>query len=238
MGWGRVSVVLQAAPGEEGSESQTVQSDISDDDLADRLSRLGVELSTSDSREDRLRCCELLSEEDFWRTNYALHSNKKRVKNWLWVHQRYRRYLEGLVATAENAVARKAADETSKVETALKKIKSDFNKLAGKIDSHSEFEDTQLFKFFLENEPECESDVKHLMEEHADGSFDERVRSAISAGVEGIDEVAAAIEDYVEWMKSHMEGEERALVRRWLSLSKESYKKYRSNLSWKWAMVY
>lgn len=42
----------------------------------------------------------------------------------------------------------------SKTETASRAVESSFKTLLGKVDKHSDFEDTQLFRFFKENVPE------------------------------------------------------------------------------------
>lgn len=51
-------------------------------------------------------------------------------------------------------------DDALKAESAAKDVESSFRSLASKIDTHSEFEDTQLFRFFKENVPEVQDEIK------------------------------------------------------------------------------
>lgn len=51
-------------------------------------------------------------------------------------------------------------DDVLKVESAVKDVESSFRSLVSKIETHSEFEDTQLFRFFKENVPEIQDEIK------------------------------------------------------------------------------
>ena len=51
-------------------------------------------------------------------------------------------------------------DDVLKAESAAKDVESSFRSLVSKIETHSEFEDTQLFRFFKENVPEVQDEIK------------------------------------------------------------------------------
>lgn len=231
-GWGSVSKVLEAAKDFQAPE---VPSDISDSELNDKLVCFGVDVSGGASRDEQLKCYAILSTEEFWRQFFHLHACQSYVKNWMWVHDKYRKYLDALVSKAEAATKLEGAQ----FQKAVMKLGGDFEKFNSKICSHSEFEDGQLFKFFLDNKSEgCKAKLDKLMEEHQDIRQTDEIRGALSKGADGSEELLAAIQQYSEGMKLHMAEEERVLVKSWLSLSKEEYKKYRSYLSWKYAMMY
>ena len=65
---------------------------LSDADLIGRLEALGVSSDgvVAPSRESLETSFLLVSQPDFWRQHHDLHPNRSRVKNWLWVHERYR----------------------------------------------------------------------------------------------------------------------------------------------------
>lgn len=68
-------------------------------------------------------------------------------------------------------------DDVHKAESAVKGLESSFRSLVSKIETHSEFEDTQLFRFFKENVPDVQDEIKwdmgRTMGAHEDGRIDE-----------------------------------------------------------------
>lgn len=231
-GWGSVSKVLEIAKDFQAPE---VSDNISDSEVHDKLVQFGVDVSDGVSKDEQLKCYAILSSQDFWRQFFHLHAHRGYVKNWMWVHDKYRQYLDAMVNKAQAAIKVEGAE----FQKVAKKLKGDFEKFHSKICNHSTFEDEQLFKFFLENNPgECNTELEKLMEEHQDTSATNEVREALGKGADESQGLLAAIQQYSEGMKVHMANEEKVLVQRWLSLSKEEYKKYRSYLSWKYAMMY
>ncbi|CAM9791527.1 unnamed protein product, partial [Hapterophycus canaliculatus] len=116
---------------------------------------------------------------------------------------------------------------SSKTDSAMRSIDSSFRSLLGKIGRHSDFEDTQLFRFFAENVPATADQIRSLRADHTEKGLEsdalERIKTLRSApttaaAVSGGDDVAAAaavasaLEAYAASLNAHLEREERALV--------------------------
>ena len=85
-----------------------------------------------------------------------LHPLQKRVKNWLFVHEKYRGFVAEIV-------------EKSKSD--LDESKALFTKFDNKLSGHSEFEETMLFKFMKENIDDSvmpQSILNELSDDHND----------------------------------------------------------------------
>lgn len=237
---------------EDGAEPA---SDISDEQVNQFLSENGVEVEEADSPEDCRRVLQSLrSNPTFWVKHYTLHPNAKRVKNWLWVHDRYRAQVDALQALA-TSLPSFDKDKPTVLQSAAKKLLADYNKFVGKIEKHSEFEDEQLFKFFLNEKIGAEDStintsaaLNSLTKEHGDVKNVTELQECLQKMIKGpgldttMDNLKEQVErkmtDYVDDLKQHLDAEERAIVALWLQLTPAQYKKYRSYLSWKYAMMY
>ena len=114
---------------------------MSDDDINGKLKEHGILSMNFKDKNDKIKCLIMIGNVNFWRINAELHPNYKRVKNWLWVHTRYRNEVNGFVELAKD-------DITDEIYLDIQKR---FNKFDGKLAKHSAFEDDMLFKFFKEN---------------------------------------------------------------------------------------
>lgn len=157
----------------------------------------------------------------FWQTYASLHPNFKRVKNWLWVHDRYRAQAKDLTTGSTTA--------------------ADFRKFHAKIEAHSKYEDTQLFQFFLDSKIMNITDaLQKLTEQHSDI----RTVAAIQQGYGNHKDkhkdvhMQPLLQEYVNDMLQHLDFEEKTIVGPWLQLTDEQYKKYRTYLSWKYCFMY
>jgi hemerythrin-like domain-containing protein len=158
----------------------------------------------------------------FWQKHASLHPNFKRVKNWLWVHDRYRSQAKHL---------------TSGTATA-----ADFSKFHAKIEAHSEYEDTQLFQFFLDSKIKMpDGALQKLMEQHSDIRTVAEIQQGYgnSGRNNGKQKpMQPLLQEYVNNMLQHLDLEEKTIVGPWLQLTDEQYKKYRTYLSWKYCFMY
>lgn len=128
-----------------------------------------------------------------------------------------------------DASGRKAA------QTALK---SKFEKLAGKIEAHSQFEDSQLFKYFLDHDPSSREALEELGKQHAELVLTKDISAALGKEDTDVGELSEKIQTYHKELLQHLEAEELALVHRWLNLDSSQYSTYRSYLSWKYGAMY
>lgn len=223
-------------------ESDT-NSPVSEPEVHEFLAGNGVALTEADETADRQAAFHALTKSsDFWVKHHSLHPNRSRVKNWLWVHSRYRDQASAIVKSA-NEISNQ--DDPKVVQTSVKKVLADFNKFAGKIKSHSEFEDTQLFKFFVEEDIGSSAEtLTTLMEQHSDIKQVSEIQDicqnilADPASGDAKGELTTKISAYVKDLEAHLENEEHTIVALWLQLTPTQYKKYRSYLSWKYAMMY
>ncbi|CAN0347733.1 unnamed protein product [Pylaiella littoralis] len=222
-------------------------------ELSSRLLALGVDMGEA-SVADATRCWQLVAEQGFWRDHYDWHPGKKRVKAWLFVHQKFRASAESIVEAAEAMqTGITGGCEASKTDKASRKVESSFKSLLGKVDKHSDFEDTQLFRFFEENTPEIAGQISALEADHAENQLETGARECLTTlrsapttagGVSGGADVAAAaaavdaLKAYVASLKGHLDREERAIVGPWLNLDPEMYLKYRTYLVGKYRLVY
>jgi len=176
-----------------------------------------IEASELKSEDDLVAVVKIVLSLDFWRFNAQLHPNHGRVKNWLWVHSRYRNQMNDLLRIASGSF------ETGKTK---------FEAFQKKINSHSDFEDNQLFKFFCDEKLDVEG-FQELKKQHEDDEVIQAVRNAADS-----ESLVKALEEYVSSMKNHLELEERTTVHLWLNLSNLQYARFRSYLSWAYSMMY
>lgn len=232
-GWGTVSSLIKVAEGFTAPESV---GDLPEEELESRLRELGVALEDTDSLDAKNRCLSVLLSDDFWREHYQMHASCKRVKNWMWVHGKYREYLKDLLAVARDA----EAAEDSRYLAAVKKLGKRFHKLNHKIIDHSQFEDQQLFKYFMDKSEDaaCKNSIANLMKENEERAQVEAVEEVLTGGMGRREDLVRVVKEYIDGMMLHMEHAERVLLCPWLSLSPSQYRDYRSYLSWKYSVMY
>mmetsp|Transcript_28332 Transcript_28332/g.72832 ORF Transcript_28332/g.72832 Transcript_28332/m.72832 type:complete len:253 (-) Transcript_28332:203-961(-) len=252
MGSGQSTVsagkLLARASKSPGSESLAAARSLPPREVRSRLAKLGVVPDQDDSPEELARALATAQDPDYWVANWELHPNSGRVKNWLWVHSRFREYFAELVKEAELL---EAAPPESRPNNA-KHLLAPFIKFAKKVTRHSLFEDEQLFKYFAENHG---VDFSKLSQQHADLRATEAVRIALTtiAGgktgeevtvkeavreTEQVKRLSAAVHDMHKEFINHLALEEKTIVPLWLNLTNEEYRKYRTYLSWKFSAMY
>lgn len=230
-------------------------------------------------------------EPSFWPKHAPLHPNAGRVKPWLWVHSRFRSQAESLLQHLGSLPEKEEGEEdsvafsiNSELESNKEESKEDsqsraptdepdyamiwkktaaaFRKLQRKIQAHSDFEDEQLFRYFVDHHTKAggkdrlTENLARLHGQHTDLRVVEDIQTilddeSISKRLETqreIDPVQAdslpfeqlrpLLESYVHDLKEHLRLEEETLVRPWLQLTEEEYKQYRSYLSWKSCIMY
>eukprot|EP00483_Globobulimina_turgida_P005936 UN05946 len=111
---------------------------LSDEDLTKLFVRFGVnpDFDKQTDQKDKIQALMLISSKNYWRKNWNLHPLQKRIKNWFFVHEKYRSAVAEIVKTA-----------STDLETA-KKLLLKFNK---KLIGHVDFEENMLFKFMKDN---------------------------------------------------------------------------------------
>lgn len=94
MGSGQSTVsagkLLARASKSPGSESLAAARSLPPREVRSRLAKLGVVPDQDDSPEELARALATAQDPDYWVANWELHPNSGRVKNWLWVHSRFR----------------------------------------------------------------------------------------------------------------------------------------------------
>lgn len=254
----------------------------------------GAECTSIEETKER-DCLAVVARPGYWSQNANLHPNYKRVKNWLWIHERYRSEATKLSVAATALSQKKTPDDKRSAVLACKRL---FKKLSSKIEGHADFEDNQLFKALKEIDPTTttQSEIESLEGEHSIVlTLTGRVMDAFSAATEevlvvtahaqtgsatdtdtgmkddskattgGIEATTGEQDDddntvnivstvdgqlcpftrlrnelvsYIDGLVNHFASEERVIVHRWLNLSAEEYKRYRSHLSWKYSFMY
>eukprot|EP00934_Nitzschia_sp_Nitz4_P002695 Nitzschia sp. Nitz4//scaffold317_size20466//14802//15587//NITZ4_008666-RA/size20466-processed-gene-0.11-mRNA-1//1//CDS//3329547545//2685//frame0 len=189
------------------------------------LAANGVSVTDEEAADEAklLAAVQRMEHRSFWPTHASLHPNKRRVANWLWVHRRYRNQAKDMLEMTD-----------------AKKQKAAFDKLVKKIDSHSEFENTQLFLYFLDAGKGEKERFIELFNQHNDLGTVEVIRQAFTSGAdETVCEAAQPyLERYVQELHDHLRFEEETVTKVWLQLTKEEYKKYRTYLSWTYSVLY
>lgn len=190
---------------------------------------------------------------NFWRKHATLHPNFSRVKNWLWVHSRYRDQAKTLLSHIPESSSSSSSDGDNDDEW-LQTLATAFTKFHKKIESHSEFEDTQLFKYFSDAEQGNQQKLIELQEQHTDIRVVTEIQKALkikndngtatradgdgAATTTSAESVKTLLQGYVDDLHNHLEMEEQTLVGPWLQLTTEQYKKYRTYLSWTYCFMY
>lgn len=183
---------------------------------------------TATTPEDIAQCAALLETSGFWSKRYTLHPNQGRVKNWLWVHQKYRDQSQALL---------EMVPEERPVLADIVKLTAAFEKLEGKIKSHSAFEDEQLFSFFEQHVRTSAASMKVLMDDHQTTTDSSKVEEALKEGnTKG--NIYDALEAYHNRLLAHLAREEDAVLPVWLGLSEEQYQELRNGMSWKYRVMY
>jgi len=198
----------------------------------------------------------------FWQRNAKIHPNYGRVKNWLYVHQKYREQLDDLVVESQkvcaNSDVRCCLYNPADPQAARLQVRYDaeehFDKFVRKQKEHSEFEDTQLFAFFKKEGPTMygKDDARQLLTalEGLSGDHDTNAHIFVKKAFTEYDnkksggkwqqerQIGLQIDAYNTVVKQHLDREENVMVRRWLELTEDQYKEYRSYLSLKYAVIY
>jgi hemerythrin-like domain-containing protein len=206
----------------------------------EQLSKLasfnGLNPESCKTPEELISALKTVLKADFWRKNASIHPNHSRVKNWLWIHSRYRDQISGIqekYATAGQTDPRWAEN-----------LQEAFEKFHAKIEKHSTFEDTMLFKFFKEHlAKDSEIFLQELEKQHHDLVLVETVKTNYQAFLSNRNEETVkawtgSIDKYAADLLQHLELEERSLVHLWLNLTPEQYSTYRSYLSWEFGVMY
>ena len=107
-----------------------------------------------------------------------------------------------------------------------------------KIESHSQFEDTQLFKYFNDHHPSCKAEMDDLEKQHTNLRQAQGISAALEKDGADMGEVLRLLKVYEEELLRHLEAEEPVLVHRWLNLDALQYKEYRTYLSWVYGAMY
>ena len=107
---------------------------LSDEEQKPLFLRFGVnpEFEANASPQSKLSALRLIASKDYWRHEWQHHPLSKRVKSWLWVHDKYRGYVHDMVEAAGQDLA---------------KAKALLVKFDKKLERHTEFEEKMLFKF-------------------------------------------------------------------------------------------
>jgi hypothetical protein len=211
--------------------------------VAAELARHGVQRGPADGEQTLRAALRLVRAEGFWSKHYALHPNANRVKMWLWVHERYRGYVADAVRQAEELATRPAAERRAR-GTALAAAWAKFSR---KLADHTEFEETQLLKFFDECRPANAPESGELHRQHSElgkAGADEveqllaGVASGAASGDADVDKAAVALRAFQADFLVHLALEENVLLACWLNLSSDEYARYRTYLSFKYAVMY
>jgi len=220
-----VRYVLDATKEETGDDNKDLTS-VDNPKLF--LQSNGVRVSSEDSAEDIAAAASALEKSSsslssFWQRHHILHPNAGRVKNWMWIHQRYRSQATALLDIDDKDSLLKA-----------------FTKFHGKIEKHSAFEDTQLFSFFVTNtkNDKVKESLRELTKQHENIRLENEIIDGLKSADSVTPEIREKIKSYVEGLKGHLDLEERTLVGSWLQLDDADYKKYRSGLSWAYWFMY
>ena len=198
---------------------------LSDDDLNKLFVKFGVNPDFDDKcdQKTKIEALKLISSKNYWRKNYKLHPLMKRVKNWLFVHEKYRGYVAEIV-------------EKSKSD--LGEAKNLFIKYDKKLSGHTDFEENMLFKFIKENVDKTKLPKNVLNELHEDHMNEFVKLTQELTKCTDLKQYEILINKYQKLTLKHLEKEEQNLIHIWLNLSELEYKKYREYLSWKYAAVY
>ena len=196
-----------------------------DDELTKLFLRFGVNPDFDDktTKQDKISALKSIASKDFWRVNWKLHPLQKRVKNWLFVHEKYRETVAEIV---------------KKAATDLDAAKSAFVKFDKKLAGHSDFEDNMLFKFMKENLSESVVPRNVLEELHNDHTDEMPKMTEKMIKCTELKDFETLSKEYEVKTLQHLEKEEQNIIHVWLNLNEEQYKKYREYLSWKYAAVY
>ena len=216
------------------------------EDLVAKLTANGVVVTHDDSIEHLQAAFRVMmhSKSSFWSKHFTLHPKQSRVKNWLWVHERYRNQAKALLSYIPNDES-----ETADKANNAHKLRKEFDKFHGKIESHSEFEDNQLFKFFIDENIGNQDSFKELVGQHSDLRQSMEVKKTLEELLSSKsssnnptqlwkDKMKPQLEQYIHELLDHLQLEEQTITGPWLQLSDEEYKKYRTYLSWKYCFMY
>lgn len=211
-----------------GEECENIQK-LEKRELEERLQSRGVSVSHKDNVDSLRSCLCLMESKGFWSKNAKLHPNFKRVKNWLWVHKRYRTQLDEMVNAVTSGHISKGAAMRRKLEA--------------KIRRHSAFEDGELFKYFQENikDEELHQNLAKLNEQHHKVDESLQVLNTLEkkepTAVQ-LEEVVQKTKKYAREMREHLALEEDTILVWWLNLNQEQYSHYRSYLSFLYSFMY
>ena len=197
---------------------------LSDEDLKKLFLRFGVNPDFDDkaTKKEKNDALKLIASKDFWRKNFALHPLQKRVKNWLFVHEKYRQSVAEIVEKSKSDL------------DASKALLAKYDK---KLIGHSEFENIMLFKFMKENLDNSIIPKSSLDQLYGDHDEFPKLTETLNK-CKDLKEYQTLIKEYQTKTIEHLEMEEQIIVHIWLNLNDEQYKKYRDYLSWKWSAVY
>ncbi|KDO26263.1 hypothetical protein SPRG_08339 [Saprolegnia parasitica CBS 223.65] len=184
----------------------------------------------------------MVKDDMFWVRNYSLHPNAHRVRGWIRRHDRFRACMREMV----KMIAR-IPDTASTARAQLAyNLGAKFNAFLTELDDHGNFEDAELFKYFIDNIDGCWEDFEELEAQHADHSMTDqivhRLEKLIAAqgNVSQAELVELQYNFYLFYRGSlaHLALEEKMILQKWLNLTPQEYRHFRSYLSWKHILTY
>eukprot|EP01084_Bolivina_argentea_P143352 251762_1 len=184
-----------------------------------------------------------ISSDDFWRRNYLIHPKHSRIKNFINDHQRYLMIIKSITKVTDR-----------------KKIHSRFVRFSDKINSHSQFEELILFKFFRDTLLERRDMFKHsigydgYMQRCTFGHILKQQHYAIHTimannilsnlendgeqnngdNVNECDGISDLLKKYELKLIEHFKKEERRIVHLMLNINTAQYWTYRAYLTLHW----
>lgn len=213
--------------------------------------KLGLELEpwpeklhTTKKQENLRLLVRELIRSDFWRHYHEQHGNAKRVKAWLGFHQK------NLRAPLETMEKHFAGLNGPNANEALAAATKAFGKYTGRtLKNHSEFEDEQLFKYFLDNCTDWKADLERLHEQHSkeielNTTLTQQLKKfqgkqkANEEKTDPAQEILSLFQEYSRFILQHLLEEERILVPLWINLSPDEFIQYRTYIRGAYRMVY
>jgi hypothetical protein len=171
-----------------------------------------------------LQAAQRLSDPSFWPQHASLYPNANRVKNWLWIHSRYR-------AQADALILPDAQNDFSKWQAPLTRFMPRWNPIPS-LKIPNSFDISMMQR--IGNYP---AHLPLLTHHDEDLRTVQAIREAFAdedSSLEGKHETLMKLPTaYVDEFHQHVQLEEESLVQPWLQLTTQQYKTYRSYLSWK-----
>ncbi|OQR86183.1 hypothetical protein ACHHYP_10838 [Achlya hypogyna] len=214
---------------------------VSDAQLEKELLTYGIHAGKSERKYQEL-VLGMVKDDMFWVRNYGLHPNSHRVRGWIRRHDRFRACMREMV----KMIARIPDTASTQRAQLAYNLGAKFNAFLTELDDHGNFEDAELFKYFIDNIDGCWEDFEELEAQHADHSMTDqivhRLEKLIAAqgNVSQAELVELQYNFYLFYRGSlaHLALEEKTILQKWLNLTPQEYRHFRSYLSWKHILTY